>query len=114
MSTTVPWDFSTPREGRPTRPNLPTPEGEALGREFARLAAPAIEADRKRFPKGRPPCDGCAFVLGTDANRSAATILDAIKCVAESVPFHCHKGIPEGGEPKLLCAGWVAMAARDA
>lgn len=104
----VPWEFSYDGPG-PKVPNLPTPAGEELGREVARLAAPLLVRDAQRTPPSVPPCNDCAFVAGTLPNRSAPTLMDAIKCVVEVVPFYCHKGVGDEGTPKRLCAGWVAM-----
>lgn len=76
--------------------NLPTEEGRALGKELARLCDSAL--------LGKPDerCATCAFRLGTEANGSPATLMDATKCVLERVPFFCH----EHARP---CAGFAAM-----
>jgi hypothetical protein len=103
-----PWDFSHSDDpAKNTVPNLPTPEGAALGKELARLVAPGFAKGRERFPGQLPPCDECAFVEGTVPNRSLATVMDALKCALECVPFYCHKGVTDDN-PKRLCAGWVA------
>lgn len=47
----APWEFSkAPAPGAPSYPNLPTPAGQALGRELARLCDKAEVEDLKRFP----------------------------------------------------------------
>lgn len=105
----VPWDFSkapAPGEGHP---NLPTPEGRALGRELARLCDAVEAEDLKRFPNQQPRCNDCAFRAGTQPNGCPETLMDAIKCVVEGAPFYCHKGMKEGEKPKHLCRGWLTM-----
>ena len=85
-------------------PNLPTEEGQALGKELARLCD--IEAARN--PGAPKRCRTCAFRAGDHvANGSPATLMDALKCVMERKPFWCHE-IDEPGTDKL-CAGWRAM-----
>lgn len=110
--TTVPWAFSTPTPGGPTRPNVPDALGEEAGRELARLTAPALDLDRTAFPGSLPPCDDCAFLEGTEPNRCLSTVADAIKCVVEQQPFWCHKGVVDD-KPKRLCAGWVAAVGEE-
>lgn len=95
----VDWDFidgaDTPQPGINT-PNLPTPEGAELGREVARMA------DAQYTQTGRDTrCHDCAFRLGTIPNQSAASLMDAVKCVMEGVPFNCHID-------QRPCWGWVA------
>lgn len=97
-------------------PNRPSPEGEALGRELARLAAPVIAEFQAKNPQARTPCPTCAFTLGTLPNRCVATQMDALKCVIELEPFYCHHHM-DGDKPTHLCAGWFAVASslgRDA
>jgi hypothetical protein len=111
---TAPWDFSSdfdPKPGKKLVPNLPTEAGAALGVEFARLTAPALEQSKQVGHP--PPCVECAFVKGTEPNQCGPTLMDAIKCVVEVTPFYCHMGVV-GGEPKRLCAGFMAaMASRE-
>jgi hypothetical protein len=95
--------------------NLPTPEGRALGVELARL----VEGEVAGKDDGR--CATCAFRVGTDANGSPQTLMDAVKCAAERVPFYCHeamsaeqdaawrRGEDLPGNMTKLCAGWRAM-----
>lgn len=49
-------------------------------------------------------CRTCAFRSGTYANGSEQTVMDAMKCIMERVPFNCH-------EENKLCAGYVSMCA---
>jgi hypothetical protein len=79
------------------KPNLPTPEGRALGRELARLCDGEIGVGRD------DRCSTCAFRSGTVPNGCAPTLMDALKCMMERVPFYCHE--QEG----KLCAGWREM-----
>jgi hypothetical protein len=89
-------------------PNRPTPAGRLIGRELARLADKAEAEDLKRFPNQRPRCQSCAFRLGTIPNGCEETVMDALKCVAERVPFMCHQVKDADGNCTELCAGWVA------
>lgn len=90
-------------------PNRPSEEGRALGKEMARLTDLAEAEDLKRFPKQRWRCGTCAFRLGTIPNGCTATMMDAVKCMVEGLPFMCHES-PKGrsGEPTQVCAGWMA------
>lgn len=102
----LPWDYSTPGPVGGV-PNLPSPEGAALGRELARLVA----GEFAKFTNPPVMCDECAFRAGTIPNQCASTLMDAIKCTHEGEPFYCHKGYkgdPDRDEPKRLCAGYVA------
>lgn len=102
--TRAPWPYTMPLSpGQPTRPNLPTPEGAALGREVARLA----EVEEQTHPELPKRCADCAFRLGTPPNQCAGTLMDALKCAIEGETFYCHLGVPEGGEPKRVCGGYV-------
>lgn len=104
----MPWDYSKPAEPGKGRPNLPTPEGQALGTELARLIAPRLAQVKELFPEVPPTCNECAFVAGTIPNGCAETLMDAVKCLAEREPFFCHKGVTDPNNPKRLCAGFVA------
>lgn len=102
----VPWDFA-PADGPTFGPNVPTPEGRELGIEVARHFENAWAKSLAQFPNQQPPCNDCAFKRGTDPNGCPETLLEAIKCVVEGVPFFCHKGVPDGETPKRFCMGWL-------
>lgn len=79
--------------------NHVTPEGQALGREMARLC----DGELAGKPDNR--CPTCAFRAGPHlANGSPWTLMTAVKCMAERTPFWCH-------EHDRPCAGWLAMRA---
>lgn len=106
----APWEFSkdpAPGEGHE---NLPDPAGMALGTELARLADIEEGKQREAFPNQLPRCNECAFLAGTRPNGCSETLMDAVKCVIECVPFYCHKGVKDGAEPKRLCSGWALLA----
>lgn len=78
--------------------NVVTEDGIELGRHLARFCD--IEA-QKTGKDSR--CGTCAFRSGDHpANGSVATLMSALKCAAERVPFWCH-------EHERPCAGWVLM-----
>ncbi len=55
-------------------------------------------------------CAGCAYRLGTHANQSPATTIDAADCAENSTDFLCH--LPaDGGEPKHVCRGHAQVMA---
>ncbi len=86
--------------------NRPCAQGRLLGRELARLADKA-EAERvQQFPNTKVRCRTCAFRLGTVPNGCVTTLMDAVKCAMEQVPFMCHES-PGNTEP---CMGWVEFA----
>lgn len=110
----VPWELSeSPAPGKGV-PNMPTPEGIALGVEMARLCDIEEAKQLERFPDQTPRCDDCALRRGTRPNGCAETQMDALKCVLEGIPFYCHKGIAESEDPKRLCAGWVTLTTAGA
>jgi hypothetical protein len=81
-----------------------TPEGKALGLQLIRLTAPAlIRLLIDGEPDGR--CPTCAFRDGTVPNGCPQTTMDALKAVAEDVPFMCHHKQPKNTVP---CHGWYA------
>ena len=85
-----------------TERNRPTPEGRKLGEQIARLTQKGID---RLANEGEPDerCASCAFRKGTFPNGCPETVLDALKCVMEGVPFYCHA--PQDGR---LCFGWYA------
>lgn len=112
MTVSLPWEFSEPpAEGEPSYPNLPTPEGRALGAELARLCDVEEQRIRERFPN-QPRCDDCAARAGTDPNGCSETLMDLLKCVHEAVPFYCHKRVKDG-EPQRLCAGFAILVSAE-
>jgi len=52
-------------------------------------------------------CGGCAYRLGTPANQSPCTTLDAEQCADERELFHCHEEFDDAGNPVRVCAGWA-------
>ena len=93
-------------------PNLPTPEGRALGVELARLTD-AAESEIRATRSGHPErCGTCAFRAGTIPNGCPSTVMDAIKSLVEIRPFFCHE--VRQGEERPLCVGWsMAIAGND-
>jgi hypothetical protein len=109
----APWSFDEVRAGEPCKVNAPSPDGQALGRELARLADVAEVATLKRFPDHLPRCNECAFKLGTFPNGCAPTVMDALKCVIENLPFYCHKGMGIDEQPTRLCSGWTYLVSES-
>lgn len=59
-------------------------------------------------------CAGCAFRLGTVANMSPCTTLDAKACVpVGEAPFNCHEDLDAHDEPTKACAGWAQARKRE-
>lgn len=54
-------------------------------------------------PKGA--CHGCAYRLGTAANQSPCTSLDAEYTLQNLDPFMCHADLDDKGEPTRPCVG---------
>jgi hypothetical protein len=57
-------------------------------------------------------CEGCAFNLGSEANRDIVTRVKARLAVRRAMPFYCHeRGVDAAGHPepgrRVLCAGWL-------
>jgi hypothetical protein len=84
--------------------NLPCEQGKLLGRELARLADRAETESLKKFPGTMVRCKTCAFRAGTAPNGTLLTVMDALKCAMEQVPFLCHEDLPHP------CMGWIEMA----
>ena len=85
------------------RLNVPAEDGVALGAQLARLTEGEAPRFYKAHAEGRARCATCAFRAGTYPNGCAATLMDALKCVLEGVPFHCHEA------EEKLCAGYVIL-----
>ncbi len=106
----LPWDFvGPPAPGSRVKLNLPTPEGEELGRHMARFADQEAE---KLSAAGLPVpqrCIDCAFRAGSIPSGCPPTIMTAIKCVFEREPFSCHHGLDADGEPTRICAGYELL-----
>jgi hypothetical protein len=76
--------------------NRPSAAGAALGAEVSRLTGPVPAA-----------CPDCAFLLGTVPNQCGPTLLTAIDCLRQGIPFFCHV------RSDSVCEGWlVANAGR--
>lgn len=90
-----------------TKPhNRTTPEGRNLGEQIARLCdVEALKLMREGEWNHDERCASCAFRKGTVPNGCPQTLMDAMKCLMEKVPFHCHVG--EKGEAEV-CSGWFA------
>ena len=91
--------------------NRATPEGQALGREMARLCDTAEPDARLKMPELPPRCASCAFRQGPHtANGSPETLMDAVKCLMEGKEFQCH----EPARKDQVCSGWaIFMLAKD-
>lgn len=103
MKTILPWQLSEEGNAASGVPNLPSPEGAALGAELARLADVAAEGRSVALPER---CNDCAARLGTTPNQSAATVMGLLKCAVEGIPFYCHVD-----EPERLCTGYALLKA---
>lgn len=90
-------------------PNRPSAEGRILGEQLALLTDKAEPRVRAQFPNHKERCRSCAFTAGTVPNACLPTVMDALKCVVDGTPFHCHQQFDDSGTPTDLCAGW-AMA----
>ena len=77
-------------------PNLPSIDGALRG--VANAALCATEAT----------CGGCAFRLGTQANQSRITSMDASDAADGEFEFSCHEDLDARGEPTRKCVGWAA------
>lgn len=92
--------------------NRPSPLGRELGAELVRLYEPEIA---RLAAAGVPDerCASCALRLGTWPNGCETSLMDAIKCAFEGVPFLCHENgrMVDGVRPE--CHGWRAMVPKD-
>ncbi|WP_431490949.1 hypothetical protein [Paraburkholderia fungorum] len=58
-------------------------------------------------------CHGCAFRLGSAANQSPVTSIDADDCAEPGGDnFMCHEDLDEQGQPVKGCAGFAQQRAR--
>lgn len=74
-----------------------------LGSELARLGNEAAAARTLDLR-----CETCAFRPGTEANRTAKTILSASKCLEGRRTFFCHEGeCTAEGFPLTPCRGYM-------
>lgn len=94
--------------------NRVTPQGQAMGKNAARLAdlgrAILVEMglDGAQAPRLRSEmCKTCACQPGSVPNGCVQTQMDFLKAAAEGTPFLCHS--PKDGR---LCAGWVRVRAQ--
>src|SRR2546428_11665359 len=78
-----------------------------IGEILARAADEGELRVRLRSPAMPPRCKACAFIKGTPANNTLETVLDALGCTIEDVPFMCHQHFDDAGRPVDLCSGWV-------
>ena len=86
--------------------NVATPQGSELGDQLARLCDNAEKEVRKRHPEIPERCASCAFRQGGHLpNNSPFTLMDALKCLMERVPFECHETNRNGD----LCAGFAIL-----
>jgi hypothetical protein len=102
LSIEMPWPFSTPIEEldlRTAKLNLPTPDGIEAGSHLDRFCQVEI-GKGKRDER----CWDCAFRATAIPNGCVPTVMDAIKCLAEDEPFHCHV---KAGQP--VCAGYSLL-----
>lgn len=89
--------------------NRPTPLGRQVGAWLGELTDAAEPFARLEFPQMPPRCKSCAFRGGSIPNGCEETLIEAIKCAAEGVPFYCHLRFKPDGSPIDLCSGWVML-----
>jgi hypothetical protein len=87
--------------------NRPTTEGWALGKALAEMADDGEPTTRLAFPAHKPRCKSCAFTSGTLPNGCPETVLDAVGCIVEEIPFMCHQYFDDDGNSSDFCAGWL-------
>jgi hypothetical protein len=78
-----------------------------IGEILARAADEGEARARLRAPEMPPRCTACAFTKGTPANNCLETVVDALGCTIEGVPFMCHQHFDDADRPANLCSGWV-------
>lgn len=99
----MPWPFSTPIEELDLSKavlNLPTPEGIEMGAHLDHFCQHELEQSGKRDER----CWDCAFRRSSIPNGCPPTLMDAVKCLMEDEPFHCHI---KSGQP--VCAGYALL-----
>ena len=95
-------------EAPPTRrPSSNVAVRYEIGLILAKAADEGEPRVRLRSPAIAPRCNACAFTRGTPANARLETVLDALGCTIEDVPFMCHLHFDEDSRPLDLCSGWV-------
>ena len=95
-------------EAPPTRrPSSNVAVRYEIGDILAKAADEGEPRVRLRSPAIAPRCNACAFTRGTPANARLETVLDALGCTIEDVPFMCHLHFDEDSRPLDLCSGWV-------
>ena len=97
-------------------PNRPTDLGRDAGKQVARLWRASMRSALMQAPEAVAAipdrCRTCAFREGTVPNGCEETVMDAIKCVIEKVPFMCHHDM-KNGKPTKMCAGWIVTQRAD-
>jgi hypothetical protein len=78
-----------------------------IGEILARAADEGERRVRLRSPEVPPRCTACAFLKDTPANNTLETVVDALGCTIEDVPFMCHQHFDDAGRPVNLCSGWL-------
>jgi hypothetical protein len=73
--------------------NLPTLFGAAMGAKNSLGIAQG------------PLCIGCAYRIGSAANQSPVTTIDAQSCKEDGEKFMCHENLDGSGKPTKLCVG---------
>jgi hypothetical protein len=92
--------------------NVPTPQGRQVGEQLARLCDKAEASMLAELGTAPYRCASCAFRRGTFPNGCPETVLDALKCVMEGVPFYCHHSEKDlTGKHIGQCAGYVVSRA---
>lgn len=116
-----PWDFS--QEAEPGERGIPPSErvseqAAELGRRLERMAKLGDGLLIEQGIEVPEPCTTCAFRAGSVPSQCDDTVMDALKCVLEGVPFLCHE--PRKGSRTIdrACFGWMrarafAVAAPD-
>lgn len=91
--------------------NRPSADGYVLGEQLDRFCEQQIDKYRQSGMAVPRRCNTCAFRKGTVPNGCAPTVMDALKCVMEGVPFLCHEHRQQHEPP--LCSGWLLVVNRE-